>query len=60
VSGREERLIAKVLPALALKGLSGDIRERALKGREKVSAELPPEQVATVEQMVQNWKPKAP
>jgi len=46
--------------SLALKGLSGEIREGALKGREKVKAELTPEQVAGSEQLAQNWKPKAP
>lgn len=43
---------------LAIKGLSGEFRERAVKGREKVSAELTSEQIASGEQMAQNWKPK--
>lgn len=43
---------------LAIKGLSGEFRERAVKGREKVSAELTSEQIVSGEQMAQNWKPK--
>jgi Sel1 repeat-containing protein len=54
----KDPVLAYMWYSLAIKQQPG--LEWALKGREKVSAELSPEQIATGEQMAQDWKPSTP
>ena len=56
----KDPVLAYMWYTLALKGLSGETRERALRSREKVAAELTRDQIASTEQTAQNWKLKAP
>jgi TPR repeat protein len=61
-SGRgvqKDPVLAYMWYSLAARGFSdGEFRERVLKGRERVGANLSSEQAARAERMAQSWQPK--